>query len=146
METRAFFVKVCSSVNFPVAISRAKLHPFFQFSFLNGWSYKFLVGLIWKISSCSFHTSYNFLFLISSKQWYMGFCVTMFLFHGFNHFTVFFSFSFLNDKSDQELVGLRWKISSLGFQTSYNLLFFKQNKLSYKGLCTTSSWRKIKMF
>ena len=36
--------------------SSFSVHLFFV-SFLNGWSYKFPVGLNWKISSCSFHTS-----------------------------------------------------------------------------------------
>ena len=114
------------------------LSIFLQLSFLNGWSYKFLVGLNWKISSCSFHASYSFCFF--ERKWlsYEGFCANTCLLYNFKSISIFLQLSFLNGWSYKFLVGLNWKISSCSFHTSYSFCFFEQKWLSYEGFCATT--------
>ena len=67
---------------------------FHQLSFLNGWSYNFLVGHNWKISSCSFRTSYCFCFFQQKWLSYEGFCATTCLLYDFKAFLSSFSSHF----------------------------------------------------
>ena len=73
---------------------KIRLSIFLQLSFLNGWSYKFLVGLNWKISSCSFHASYSFCFF--ERKWlsYEGFCATTCHYYEFKAYLSSFSSHF----------------------------------------------------
>ena len=70
---------------------KIRLSIFLQLSFLNGWSYKFLVGLNWKISSYSFHASYSFCFFEQKWLSYEGFCTTTCLLYDFKAFLSSFS-------------------------------------------------------
>ena len=68
----------------------------FQFSFLNGQSYKTLVGRVGKISLSSFHTLYSFCIFKQNQPSQKGFGTTVCLFYDFLAFTIFFQLSFLN--------------------------------------------------
>ena len=78
---RQSYLKLSNHVKLSALIS-----IFLQLSFLNGWSYKFLVGLNWKISSCSFHTLSSFCFFEQKWLSYEGFSATTCLLYDFKVF------------------------------------------------------------
>ena len=106
-----------------------KGHVIFELmSFLYGWSYKFLVGLNWKISLCSCHTSYSFCFFEQKWLSYEGFVQTgdqgnilRSFFHHFQKGNVIFELmSLLNGWSYKNEIGRKWKLFQRGFISYHN--------------------------
>ena len=125
------------------SVARRRRRNCHQLSFLNGWIYKFLVGLNWKISSCSFHTSYSFFFYIRNGWVRRVFVQTgdwgNNLQSGKCHFfqmQFFFLSSLISKRKELGRCGLRhWKEDSLFFPMLTYFLPFAQEKPSNELWC-----------